>query len=64
VALWDVRPDSVLRQADFVPITSNLATAVDGIESVYVAETTYSTDNGGQLSYRASIAGIGGAVDA
>jgi hypothetical protein len=64
VALWDVRPDTVLRQADFVPIAANLTAAIDGIESVYLSEVTYSTDNGGQLSYRASIAGIGGAVDA
>lgn len=62
IPLWDVRPDNVLRQLDFVPTSANLSAAIDSIESIYLAETTWSTPN--QLTYKAAVAGVLGEVSA
>lgn len=65
VPWWSVRPDTILRQADFVPISANLTTAIDAIESVYLTETTCTVNqNGLNLSYKTAVAGIDGAISA
>lgn len=60
LATWSIRPDSVLRQVDFVPSSASLTAAIDSIENVYVAETTWRMP--GEVSYRAAIAGPDGEV--
>ncbi len=59
---WTVRPDSILRQTDFVPSSVNSsAAAVAAVESVYLSETSYSmSDNA--LSYSSSVADENGEV--
>lgn len=60
---WEVRPDAILRQVDFVPPSANLTAAIDAVESLYVAETTYnSRDN--SVSYKPAVARVLGKVDA
>lgn len=63
VRLWDVRPDSVLRQLDFVPASANVSSeAIASVESVYLVETTYhASDN--TLTYSSAVAGERGEVD-
>lgn len=61
--LWEVRPDSVLRQSDFVPVTTNLASdAIANIESVYLVETTYNAASN-TLEYASAVAGVLGEVN-
>lgn len=60
VPLYLVRPDTILRQLDFVPANAALSTAIDSVESCYLVETTWSSP--GRLSYRAAIPGILGDV--
>jgi hypothetical protein len=55
IRLWDVRPDTIMRQQDFVPQSVNLASAIDSLENIYLAQTTFQTPY--QLIYQASVAG-------
>lgn len=57
-----VRPDTVLRQVDFAPISVLLPSAIDSLECVYVTETRYSTTGG--LSYSTAVVGPQGTVAA
>jgi hypothetical protein len=60
--LWNVRPDSILRQADFVPVSANLSAATESVEHIYLVETTYSTQNGGELTYQPAVTGPRGEI--
>lgn len=63
VPLWEVRPDTILRQTDFVPSSTNLANeAIAAIENVYLVETTFNA-SAGTLTYRSSVAGERGEVE-
>lgn len=57
-----VRPDTILKQQDFVPTKTSLISAIDSIENVYLSETTYSsrTDS---VDYKSSVAGLLGGLD-
>lgn len=61
VPLWSVLPDTLLRQADFAPALTD-ALAVKTIETVYLSEVTFTAP--ARLAYKASVAGVDGAVRA
>lgn len=60
---WNIRPNSILRQVDFVSGSSGSAEAIAAIESVFLVETEYSSRTN-TVSYRAALAGVGGTVEA
>jgi hypothetical protein len=61
VPLYLVRPDSVVRQQDFVPIGQFSDAEVDKISAVYLAETEWRMP--GVLSFRTAVAGERGEVE-
>jgi hypothetical protein len=61
VAPYLVQADRVVRQVDLAPVSLPL-TAIDSIESVWLAEVSYSSTAG--MRYRATIAGEGGQLSA
>ncbi len=65
VPAWAVRPDSIVRQVDFVPSGAAPATAVERIENMYLTETTF-TQRGekSRLTYKAASADALGRVRA
>lgn len=63
VAPWMIRPDTILKQQDFVPSSASLETAIDGVESIYLSQVSYSSaDN--SVSYQGAVAGVLGQVGA
>lgn len=58
---YEIRPNTIMRQVDFVPASANLSASIDSIESTFLAETTYkSSDN--SLSYQSVVAGVLGEI--
>jgi hypothetical protein len=55
VKLWDVRPDTIMKQQDFVPASANPSAAIDSIENIYLVQTTFATPY--QLTYQCAVAG-------
>lgn len=56
-----VRPDSVIRQVDFVPASVAVTSAIDTVENIYIAETRFESDTA-SVTYRGSIPGVLGEV--
>ena len=61
IPLYLVRPDSVLRQVDFVPSSVAPGVSIESIENIYMSETTWSSP--GELSYKSGVQGVLGEVE-
>lgn len=61
VDLATMQPDTLLEQVDYLPSNTPVA-AVDTLNIIYLSEITYQSP--GTLSYKASIPGLNGAINA
>jgi len=59
--LYLIRPDTILRQQDFVPASVAPGVSIESIENIYLSETTWSSP--GELSYKSGVKGVLGEVE-